>query len=68
MTLHEAVADAIRASGFDAMADEYLAKSGYRHRIISAMTRNIAREYGAIKSRQFNQLALAALRSGAEVA
>lgn len=59
MSTHEAVAEVIKAVGFDAMAREYVERPELRERIITAMTRNIAndRRFGQQKAKEFARLA-----------
>jgi glutathione synthase/RimK-type ligase-like ATP-grasp enzyme len=61
-TTVDAIAEAIRAAGYTAMAQEFVAKPEYRGRIIVAMTRNIARDQrlGPDVARRFRQLTAAA--------
>lgn len=60
MTAHEAVAECIKAAGFDAMAREYLkGDQEKRQRVVRAMTRNIANDkrLGPDKAAHFAALA-----------
>lgn len=62
--LHQAVADAISATGFHAMARDYLDRPEMRGRIVAAMTRNIRsdRKLGADVADRFARLAAQAGR------
>ena len=57
MTTHEAVADVIKAAGFDTMAREYLEEPEKRPRIINAMRRNIISVSGLSAANRFAHLA-----------
>jgi hypothetical protein len=51
-----AIADAIAATGFDALAREYRAEPAKRDRIERAMTRNIRRDVGEAQALAFHRL------------
>ena len=56
MTIIDGIAEVIRACGFHAMANEFVNEPDKRGRIIVAMHRNILREFGPDKAREFNRL------------
>lgn len=59
MTGPEAVAEVIKATGFTALAKQYLEEPHHRDRIRAAVTRIIAKDYGKEKAHRFSVLAAA---------
>ncbi len=57
MTGHQAVAEVIKATGFTAMAQQYLDEPSKREAIRVAMTKIIAKEHGKAKAARFSILA-----------